>query len=125
MFYLLVTSTAYSADNHPTGAWILIENNGKKVERGAPTIEFTKKGMVGSTGVNRFFGNFAAEGEKLFDDGIGTTRRAGPPEAMNLERDYVNALKAVTTHGIEEKQLVLENGDKVKLVFKAASEKKE
>ena len=122
---LVVASTAYSADKHPTGSWILVEINGEKIEGRAPTIEFTEKGMVGSTGVNRFFGKYADEGESLFGEGIGMTRRAGPPEAMKLERDYVNALKAVTTHRIEEEQLILEHGEKVKLVFKAAPEDKE
>ena len=125
MLTLVVASTAYAADKHPTGSWILVEINGEKVEGRAPTIEFTEKGMVGSTGVNRFFGKYAAEGEELFGDGIGMTRRAGPPEAMKLERDYVNALQAVTAHRIEEEQLILEKGDKAKLVFKAAPEKKE
>ena len=125
MLYLTVASTAYSADKHPTGSWILVESNGEKIEGRAPTIRFTEKGMDGSTGVNRFFGKFAQEGDKLFGDGIGMTRRAGPPEAMKVERDYVNALQAVTQYRTEEEQLILESGDKIKLVFKVAPKEKE
>ena len=125
MLYLTVASPVYSADTHPTGSWILVEMNGEKVEGRSPTIKFTVKRIVGFTGVNRFFGGYAEEGEKLFGDGMGMTRRGGSPEAMELERDYMEALQAVTKHRIEEEQLILENGDEVKLVFKAEPEKKE
>jgi heat shock protein HslJ len=125
LLYVAVASPAYSADTHPTGSWVLVKMNGEKVEGRSPTIKFTEKGIVGSTGVNRFFGGYAEEGEKLFGDGMGMTRRGGPPEAMKLERDYMKALQAVTKHRIEEEQLILENGDKVKLIFKAEPEKKE
>ena len=125
MLPLVIASTVYSADKHPTGSWILVEINGEKIERRAPTIRFSEKGFDGSTGVNRFFGKYSEEGDSLFGKRIGMTRRAGPPESMKLERDYIDALQAVTAHRIEEEQLVLENGNEVKLVFKAAPEKED
>ena len=125
LLYLAATSSTYAADSHPTGSWILVEISGEKIEGRAPTIRFTEKGFDGSTGVNRFFGKYAEEGEKLFGDGIGMTRRAGPPEAMKLESDFVNALQSVTKHRIEEEQLIFEKGDKAKLVFKAEPKGKE
>jgi heat shock protein HslJ len=125
MIPLIVASTAYAADKHPKGSWILVEINGEKIEGTAPTIRFTEKGIDGYTGVNRFFGKFAEVGEKLFGDGIGMTRRAGSPEAMKLETDYLKALQSVTKHRVEEEHLILENDDEIKLFFKAAPEEKE
>ncbi len=49
----------------------------------------------GSTGVNRFFGTFERSGESLRFRPLAMTRRAGPPEAMELETALVGAFEAV------------------------------
>ena len=116
---------AEDAPAPPKGSWILLEINGDKVEGGSPTIEFSDKGIVGFTGVNRFFGNYSQGGDKLFDERIGATRRAGPPERMKLEADYLKALQAVTKHRTAEGQLILEDDNETKLIFDPKPEEKQ
>ncbi|MCC6407514.1 MAG: META domain-containing protein [Planctomycetes bacterium] len=58
-------------------------------------FELAESRVNGSTGVNRFFGTFERSGESLRFRPLAMTRRAGPPEAMELETALVGAFEAV------------------------------
>jgi len=112
------------ADEKLAGSWVLVEMNGKEIEGTPPTLDFTDNRITGFTGVNRFFGGYAKEGDQLFGKNIGMTLRAGPPERMELERKYVSALQVVTKYQLGDKRLTLDDGDKIKLVFQPKNDKK-
>lgn len=90
--------------------WRLVDFCGDAIPDDAGvTLAFLDGGRVaGSASVNRYNGAFAT-GEDGLDVGpFATTRMAGPPEAMERERDYLAALtsaKSVST--ISGDQLVI------------------
>lgn len=53
------------------------------------------KSVVGHAGVNRFGGRCALSKTQLVLGPLARTRRAGPPELMELERRYTHALSQV------------------------------
>jgi len=61
------------------------------------TLQFQGGRINGSAGCNRFFGAYAAEGNKLAITAIGTTRMACPEPQMTLERAYLAGLHTITT----------------------------
>src|SRR5207302_4495540 len=98
-----VTNAAPTPDNPSleTVEWTLIELNGSPVpaaaaegHRDPPTLRFSpeKKQASGFSGVNRFFGPYEHEGEKLKFGALAGTRMAGPPEAMALEQEFLAML---------------------------------
>jgi len=79
---------------------------------GAPAADGT---VSGSTGVNRLTGAVGAVGlgsETLGFTRLGTTRRAGPPRAMELERRFLQALEMTDRMWREGATLVLARGDR-------------
>ncbi len=100
--------------------WALTELNGKAIAapargRGAPTLQFDggKKGVHGFSGVNRYFGDYKADGEKLKFGALGMTEMAGPPEAMAMESAFHAMLASVTGWRIADGALALLHDDKV------------
>lgn len=89
--------------------WTCVRLRAEKVAtRPAPTLLFGGDGRVtGNTGVNRFMGTYErSDGSRLRFSGIATTRRAGSPEQMEIERDFLQALESagsfrITGLGIE------------------------
>src|SRR5688500_531418 len=86
--------------------WTLIELNGKALSAGpdlrAPTLKLdpATQRVSGHSGVNRYAGACELDGAKLkFGSTLGT-RMAGPPEAMELEKNFLAALEKVTTWSI-------------------------
>jgi len=79
-----------------------------------PTLLFdtTAKRVSGFSGVNRFSGPYTLTGTQLSFGSLISTRMAGPPDAMNLESDYLKALASVTEWSVVEGQLVVLNTDK-------------
>ncbi|MGY8768930.1 MAG: META domain-containing protein [Pirellulales bacterium] len=109
-----------------SGTWVLVKMNGSKLPEKvrAPEITFGKKDKLsGFAGVNRMFGKWTLSGKKLFPGPFGTTRMAGPPEAMKVEHELLQALGKITQHEIKDKVLTL-SGEKTKLEFKKKPEKK-
>ncbi|PHS03365.1 MAG: hypothetical protein COA78_17845 [Blastopirellula sp.] len=109
-----------------SGTWVLVKLNGAKVPEKlkAPELTFGKEDKLsGFAGVNRMFGKWTLTGKKLFPGPFGTTRMAGPPEAMKVEHDLLQALGKITKHEIKGKLLIL-SGEKTKLEFKKKPEEK-
>ena len=102
--------TSASSAALDTVDWTLSELNNKPVSAVAetrgkpPTLRLTaeKKQASGFSGVNHFFGGYEKEGEKLEFGALAGTRMAGPPEAMELEREFPSMLANVTRFRINE-----------------------
>ena len=111
-----LVAPAIAADEM-TGEWKLVKIGGKEVPKTvSATLGVTADGKVsGDTGVNRFFGQLAKE-KTLFGP-LGMTRRAGPPEAMEVEAGFTKALSEVTRFVIKDKTLTLFAGDTPRLIL--------
>ena len=68
--------------------------------------------LFGTTGVNRYFGSFLRSGASGFRcEQLGTTRMAGPPEAMKAEERFLRLLRAANEVEIRAGRLLfLTNG---------------
>jgi heat shock protein HslJ len=93
--------------------WHLKELNGKAYVAGAglrqPTLKFdpVKAQVNGISGVNRYFGGYELQGERLKFGQLGGTRMAGTPEAMELEHEFLKMLAQVNKWSIKGNQLEL------------------
>jgi heat shock protein HslJ len=96
-----------------TGEWVLVELAGTPFaasgERRPPTIVFdtAKMSVSGFSGVNRFFGGYERDGEKLKFGPLAGTRMAGPPEDMKTETAFLGALESVSQWRIVSGKLEL------------------
>jgi heat shock protein HslJ len=104
-----------------TGEWKLVKIGEREVPKTVmATLNVTAEGKVsGNTGVNLLSGQLAKE-KKLFGPLI-TTRRAGPPEAMEVEAGLTKALDEATRFTITENVLTLFAGETPRLVFEKAA----
>lgn len=83
-----------------------------------PTLLIAADGKAsGFAGVNRWFGPCAVDGATVKFGLLGMTRMAGPPERMDLEQAYANALAAVTRWSVTDGHLQLSDGTSVILEF--------
>ncbi len=102
------------------GTWKLIQLEGDALPDGVktPEITFAEKGTVsGFAGVNRFQGSYTPKGESLFGPGLATTRMAGPPAAMQLEADFLQALRDVNQAKVKRDRLTFSADDLPLLIF--------
>lgn len=61
----------------------------------------------GNAGVNRYFGTVDFERESMRFSRLGATRMAGPPERMELERAFLDALERCRSFRIKGHELTL------------------
>lgn len=103
------------------GEWIVTAIGAVEVGGGSPpTIVFTREGHVaGTTGINRFSGGYRLEEGALTISPLLMTRMAGPPELMDQERRFAEALGAVTSAVLEGDTLRL--GGAAPLTLRAAA----
>jgi heat shock protein HslJ len=79
-------------------------------DTGGPTTEFADGKVSGSTGVNRYNGEYATEpGDKIKITVGPMTLMAGPPAAMALEQSFITALKSATRYTVTETTLTLQD----------------
>lgn len=86
------------------------------------TANFHAAGRVaGVASVNRYFGSYKVTGDGRIDwsaPAFGATRTAGPPELMQQEKLFLDALRKVSTARMEGSRLLLSNDDgTVELTF--------
>lgn len=111
-----------------TGTWTLEELDGRDVDPAttlrAPELTLDGEGQLsGFSGVNRITGrvDMAALAQGRFEAGpLATTRRAGPPVAMELEKRYLQALDRASFVQLEDGVLQLSGGGKVLARFTPA-----
>lgn len=118
LFLAVCVTPAFAVDApaSPEGVeWKLATLDGKPAAGGerAPTLKLEGKKASGFSGVNRFFGSFERDGEKLKFGALAGTKMAGPPEANALENAFLAALAATTQWRIEGGALELLNEGKV------------
>jgi heat shock protein HslJ len=106
------------------GEWYLTRLNGNAPPQDAeaPTIAFDARGSVsGTSGVNRYRADAApaqlAEGRVALGQ-VAMTQRAGPPEAMKREMQFLEALRKVRQWKVSGRTLYLEDGRGALLVFR-------
>lgn len=78
----------------------------------------------GSAGVNRYFGTVEFDRESMRFSKLGATRMAGPPERMELERAFLDALEQCRSFRIKGNELALlgEGGAAVATFARGAGE---
>ncbi|MGA1393035.1 MAG: META domain-containing protein [Phycisphaerales bacterium] len=87
-----------------------------------PTLSFEEPGRArGDSGVNRFGGEAVVEGASIRLGPFMATRMAGPPDRMELERRYLEALGQATRWAIAEGRLELSGADEVLATFEPSS----
>ena len=75
--------------------WAVTTIDGESVEGRPPSLRFAADGSLsGFTGVNRMFGRYEIRDGLLAVVGVGVTRMAGPPAAMQLESRILDAINA-------------------------------
>jgi len=108
--------------------WRLAEVEDLSVPAGAgrrqPHIQFDpeKKRVTGYSGVNIFSGGYDTTGGGLRMTQMASTRRAGPPELMELETAFLKALSATRSYRVDGDKLeLLDSGGRVLARFEAQS----
>jgi len=108
------------ANSTPEGVeWKLVELNGKAFTApdggGVPTLTFdaAKKNASGLAGINRYFGSYKLDGDKLKFGPLGSTFMAGPQAAMDAETVFFKMLDSVNAWKIADGRLQLLHDDKV------------
>jgi heat shock protein HslJ len=77
---------------------------------GGPTTEFADGKVSGSTGVNRYNGQYTTKPSNKIEITVGPmTLMAGPPAAMALEQSFITALKSATRYTVTETTLTLQD----------------
>jgi len=74
----------------------------------------------GFAGVNRWFGTYSVEGSTLKFGTMGMTRMAGPPDRMQLEQTYADALATVTRWSVSSGRLQMSDSNALVLEFVTA-----
>ncbi|MFO0906404.1 MAG: amidohydrolase family protein [Pirellulales bacterium] len=85
--------------------WTLIKLQGRPVSaQPAPTLQFARGRLAIFGGVNQLSGSYALVGDNVVLGDLLSTRKAGPPELMELEQQFAKTLAAVNgfhVHGDE------------------------
>jgi len=77
-----------------------------------PTVTFDAEGRIsGSAGCNRYGGRYALEGEAIAVGHLGATQMACPPEQMEQEVQFLDALGRVERLSLRDGMLVLTFGE--------------
>ncbi len=71
----------------------------------------------GRAAINRYFGTYKTEGNKLTLGMSGSTMMAGPEPLMAAERDYLQFLPQVATYRLDGNRLILSKANGESLVF--------
>ena len=83
------------------------------------TIAFSAQDgrYFGQSAVNRYFGTYKIEDNKLVLSPAASTMMAGPQEAMKAEQEYLQNLAKVSTFRLNGKKLILNLGENQDLIF--------
>lgn len=68
--------------------------------------------------VNRYFGTYKIDGQRLILGAIGSTMMMGPEKAMEAEQEYFQDLARVSTFQVTENDLTITLSNNKKLIFK-------
>jgi predicted amidohydrolase YtcJ/heat shock protein HslJ len=99
--------------------WTLITLNGEVIDSAEPpTMKFERGRLSIFGGVNRLSGSYALiDNQSVTLGQLSSTRMAGPPEKMELERRFSQALASIDGFHVKDNKLDLLSGGKVVAVF--------
>lgn len=100
--------------------WRLVELDGLPVARAdSVDLKLGADGRVsGHTGVNQVLGGFEhGEDDTLHFSALSSTRMAGPPDAMELEEQFLAALAETDAARMANGRLVLLSGEQILMRF--------
>jgi hypothetical protein len=101
--------------------WRLTTLNGDKVDTSSPpTMTFAHGKVSVFGGINRLNGSYALVRNTVTMSDLASTRMAGPPELMELERNFAKTLRGVDSFKVSGNELTLSSEGKVVAVFLAA-----
>lgn len=88
----------------------------------APTLNFDalEKGINGTTGCNRYFGNYDLDLYALNFSEIASTEMACPPPVMEVEMAFLNALSKTGSYSLAEGVLTLYSKNDRSVLLKAS-----
>lgn len=89
----------------PNGAEITLGFDGKD------------KRFFGRSAINRYFGTYKTEGDRLTFGPAGSTMMAGPGHLMAAEREYMQFLPQVATYRLDGNRLILSKANGESMVF--------
>ncbi len=95
----------YKLRNAPNGAEITLGFDGQESR------------FFGRAPINRYFGTYKTEGNKLSFGAVGSTMMAGPEHLLAAERDYLQFLHQITTYRLDNNLLILSKENGESLVF--------
>lgn len=103
------TSRASNAKGLGAHEWKVVKLGGNAYSgQAAITAKFSAGAINGSTGVNLYSGTYqAAKGNEIVISLGPMTLRAGSPDAMKAESDYLAALKGAATYSVSDTSLTL------------------
>ena len=114
---LLFMITACNGDN------TTFENNAYKLRNAKNGAEITlgfdgkDKRFFGRSAINRYFGTYKTEGDRLTFGPAGSTMMAGPGHLMAAEREYMQFLPQVATYRLDGNRLILSKANGESMVF--------
>ncbi|MBX3418822.1 MAG: amidohydrolase family protein [Pirellulaceae bacterium] len=103
--------------------WTLVKLNDREIKKeNPPTLKFEKGQLSIFGGVNRLGGSYAlieSNGSVVLGE-LFSTRMAGPPELMELEREFSQTMASVNGFHVEGNQLQLLSGSTVVADFRTS-----
>lgn len=109
--------------NSLVGKEFILESEGYK--NSGVFIGFTKDRFYGFSGINRFFGNYTIEDNKLIIPNIGITRMAGKKEDIIKEFLFISKIKEKNEIRLEDYKLILKSPEGLELEFRDKDYKEE
>ncbi|MFT5697304.1 MAG: putative amidohydrolase YtcJ/heat shock protein HslJ [Desulforhopalus sp.] len=98
--------------------WTLKTLNGKEIEADKPpTMKFSHGKLAVFGGINNLSGSYALVGDSVTMGQLISTKMAGPPALMELERNFAKALATVDGFHVHGKELTLLNKGTVIATF--------
>jgi heat shock protein HslJ len=95
---------------------LLVSGVGVPEEGPRPSATFEAEMVSGSTGCNRYTGDFTLDGSSLEIGQLAMTQMACPPPADTIERAYVAALAKVAGWQADGEEIVLVDADEAELL---------
>lgn len=81
------------------------------------TLTFTENEFAGLSAVNRYFGTFERDHNKIKFNVAGTTMMMGPQNLMTVEQEYIKALADINVLIQKKDMLILQTDNQDKLIF--------
>ena len=101
--------------------WTLISLHGNNITaQRPPSLRFEDGRVTGFGGINRLSSSYSSDGANLKFGQTITTRMAGDPALMELERNFLNALGVVDGFRIERDELRLNRRDTIVATLRPA-----